>query len=119
MHRAVSNQTGLQHHFYILVKTQLWITRFIAVCGARYSRIFAASPTAMKPMYNQAWKLMYAAGMPATVISDADNPLPRRIALERAQRIAAAGHRVWIEHYRSGQRLYENDREKAYRTASA
>lgn len=65
------------------------------------------------------WNLMYVAGNPdirTKVISNASNPIKRSEALAGAEKIAANGWRVWVEHKDTGKRIFESEIEKSYKT---
>jgi len=68
-------------------------------------------------MSTKVWNLMYALGNTEQVVGDASNPQERKSALEGATVIDKNGWRVWVEHHTTSARLYENEREKAHRTA--
>ena len=69
-------------------------------------------------MNNNVWKLMFISGSATKVVKHAeDRPLPRKVALDKAVAISRNGWRVWIEHYQTGKRLFENDAERSYRLA--
>ncbi|MGA3979019.1 hypothetical protein ACI2UK_24490 [Ralstonia nicotianae] len=70
-------------------------------------------------MSNKVWNLMYALGNTDRIVGDADNPHARRTALEGAAVIDKTGWCVWVEHHKTGERLYEREREKAHREAAA
>jgi hypothetical protein len=68
------------------------------------------------------WNLMYVAGNPgirSKVSANASNPMKRAEALAAAERVAANGWRVWVEHSVNGTRIFESDVEKSYRAASS
>lgn len=58
---------------------------------------------------------MYVLGNTKKVVGDSKNPQSRKTALEGSAVINKNGWRVWIEHHKTGNRLYENEREKAER----
>ncbi|MFC5550310.1 hypothetical protein [Massilia aerilata] len=63
------------------------------------------------------WTLKYVAGNPAMfsrVRTDASGPGRRGEVLEAAEKVAANGWRVWVEHAVSGERIFESEVEKAY-----
>lgn len=70
-------------------------------------------------MTTKVWNLMYALGNTRKVVGDSDNPQSRRSALEGAATIDKNGWRVWIEHHKTGGRIFERDREKAHRESAA
>jgi hypothetical protein len=66
------------------------------------------------------WTLKYVAGNPAMftrVHSDASGPERRSDVLKAAEKVAANGWRVWVEHAVTGERIFESDVEKAYKQA--
>lgn len=66
-------------------------------------------------MTTKVWNLMYALGNTNKVVGDSDNPQSRKSALEGAATIDKNGWRVWIEHHKTGVRIFESDREKTHR----
>lgn len=63
------------------------------------------------------WSLKYVAGNPAMfsrVRTDASGPCRRGEVLEAAEKVAANGWRVWVEHAVTGERIFESDIEKTY-----
>jgi len=61
--------------------------------------------------------LQYVAGSPAMftrVTTDASGPGRRGDMLEAAEKVAANGWRVSVEHTITGERIFESDAEKAY-----
>ncbi|WP_432263348.1 hypothetical protein [Cupriavidus sp. TMH.W2] len=69
-------------------------------------------------MTTKVWNLMYAVGNTGWIVGDASNPQQRKSALEGASVIDKNGWRVWVEHHKTGERLYESEREKAHREAT-
>ncbi|MDF0506622.1 hypothetical protein POK33_38370 [Burkholderia cenocepacia] len=72
-------------------------------------------------MSKRIWNLKYVADNPemfTKVICAADNPRTREVALEDAEKVAKNGWRVWVEHYRTGERIFESEREKLHRVAA-
>ena len=65
-------------------------------------------------MTTKVWNLMYVLGTTGRVVSESGNPQSRKTALAGAGVVDRNGWRVWIEHHRTGKRLYENAREKAH-----
>lgn len=66
------------------------------------------------------WILKYVAGNPAMftrVRTDDSGPGRRGEVLADAEKVAANGWRVWVEHAVTGERIFESDVEKAYRLA--
>jgi hypothetical protein len=66
------------------------------------------------------WILKYVAGNPAMftrVRTDGSGPGRCGEVLRDAEKVAANGWRVWVEHAVSGERIFESDVEKAYRQA--
>ncbi len=64
------------------------------------------------------WSLKYVAGNPAMftrVTTDAAGPGRRGEVLAAAEKVAANGWRVWVEHAVSGERIFESDAEKAHK----
>ncbi|MGJ7524024.1 hypothetical protein ACSFA0_26410 [Variovorax sp. LT1P1] len=73
-------------------------------------------------MSTKVWNLLYVPGNPkifTNVTSNAGNPISRKEALEGAELIAANGWRVWVEHHKTGARIYESDAEVAARAQAA
>lgn len=65
-------------------------------------------------MSNKVWSLKYIVGNPEVstwLAEDASNPQSRASALEGAEKIAANGWRVWVEHHKDGDRIYESPAE--------
>lgn len=62
---------------------------------------------------------MFALGNTSKVVGDSDNPQSRKSALEGAGTIDKNAWRVWIEHHKTGKRLFESDPEKAHRESIA
>ncbi|WP_186168254.1 hypothetical protein [Burkholderia gladioli] len=62
------------------------------------------------------WNLTYALGNTSRIVSDASNPQVRTSALEGAEKIAANGWRVWVEHRKTGERIFESERERAHQS---
>jgi hypothetical protein len=60
------------------------------------------------------WNLMYRMGTVGKVISSADNPLTRKVALDGAAVVTKNGWRVWVEHHASGKIIYRNFAEVEY-----
>lgn len=54
------------------------------------------------------WNLMYALGNTGRMTGDAGNPQRRGQAISGAKKIAENGWRVWVEHSRSGQRIWDS-----------
>ncbi len=73
-------------------------------------------------MNTKVWNVRYLLGKTEQQLGDAGNPHNRRSALEIAQKIAGNGWCVWVEHERSGMRIYESqaetERQGASRTAA-
>lgn len=66
------------------------------------------------------WIIKYVAGNPAMftrVTTDAAGAIKRGEALAGAEKVAANGWRVWVEHAVTGERIFESDVEKAYKQA--
>ena len=66
------------------------------------------------------WILKYVAGNPAMftrVRTDDSGPGRRGEVLEAAEKVAANGWRVWVEHAATGERIFESEVEKAYKQA--
>ena len=57
---------------------------------------------------------MYRKETNGTVISSADNPVTRSVALEGAAVVTKNGWRAWIAHHRSGKVLFQNPAEIAH-----
>jgi nitrogen fixation/metabolism regulation signal transduction histidine kinase len=66
-------------------------------------------------MTTKVWNLMYALGNTGRVMGDAGNPQIRSKALNGAAVIDQNGWRVWVEHNTTKERVFENEREKAFR----
>ncbi|HDR8983194.1 hypothetical protein QZM46_07590 [Burkholderia vietnamiensis] len=66
---------------------------------------------------NKVWNLIYVLGNTDRVMSDADNPQARASALDGAATIDKNGWRVWVEHHRTSERIFESEREKLHRVA--
>lgn len=67
------------------------------------------------------WALKYVAGNPAMftrVRADASGPGRRSEVIEAAEKVAANGWRVWVEHAVTGKRIFESEAEKAYKQAA-
>lgn len=67
------------------------------------------------------WIIKYVAGNPAMffrVTTDAAGAIKRGDALAGAEKVAANGWRVWVEHATTGKRIFESDVEKAYKKAA-
>lgn len=62
---------------------------------------------------------MYALSTTSKVVGDSENPQTRKSAPEGAATIDKNGWRVWIEHHKTGARIFESDREKAHRESAA
>ena len=54
------------------------------------------------------WNLVYQVGNTARIASDADNPQRRASALEGANKIAANGWHVWVEHHVTKKRIFDS-----------
>lgn len=65
-------------------------------------------------MSTKVWNLMYALGNTEKIVGDSENPQTRKRALEGAETITTNGWRVWVEHHVTGNRLYENPKEKLH-----
>lgn len=66
------------------------------------------------------WILKYVAGNPemfTRVRTDDSGPGRRGEVLKDAEKVAANGWRVWVEHAATGERIFESDVEKDYRQA--
>ncbi|MBG0881935.1 hypothetical protein H0X90_34610 [Burkholderia sp. 9775_39] len=61
------------------------------------------------------WNLTYALGNTSRIVGDASNPQARTSAIKGAEKIAGNGWRVWVEHHKTGERIFESQSEKAYR----
>lgn len=66
-------------------------------------------------MSNKVWHLMYVGGHGNAPVCYSVHPLSRRDALRYIDRISQSGARIWVEHYKTGMRLFENAQEKAHR----
>lgn len=67
------------------------------------------------------WNLKYVAGNPAMFIrvsTDASGLGRRSDVLKAAEKIAANGWRVWVEHAVTGECIFESEAEKAHRQAA-
>jgi hypothetical protein len=68
------------------------------------------------------WSLKYIAGNPELfkqVRTDADSPGRRSEVLQAAEKVAANGWRVWVEHVSTGKRIFESEVEKKYKNAAS
>jgi hypothetical protein len=65
-------------------------------------------------MTTKVWNLMYVLGNTGRITGEATNPQSRKTALDGAAVVDRNGWRVWVEHHKTGKRLYENAREKAF-----
>ncbi|WP_150119031.1 hypothetical protein [Massilia sp. NR 4-1] len=66
------------------------------------------------------WIIKYVVGNPAMfsrVTTDASGAIKRGEALAGAEKVAANGWRVWIEHAVTGKRIFESDAEKGPQTS--
>lgn len=73
-------------------------------------------------MSKKVWNLLYVAGNPALftrITKDASSPLSRAEALSDAEKLAANGWRVWVEHVDRPERIFESYHEIAYRSGQA
>lgn len=70
-------------------------------------------------MSTRVWNLLYRAGTANRVISSADNPVTRKVALDGAAVVTKNGWRVWVEHHTTGAILYQNPAEQAYQQTLA
>ena len=71
-------------------------------------------------MSKKIWNLMYVAGSPtmfSRVTANASNPMSRADALAAAEKVAANGWRVWVEHHARPERIFESQAEKDYKAA--
>ncbi|AZG12044.1 MULTISPECIES: hypothetical protein [Cupriavidus] len=68
-------------------------------------------------MSTKVWNVMYMLGNTARIVGDAGNPQARKSALHVAAVIDKNGWRVWVEHHKTGKRLFESEREKTHREA--
>lgn len=69
----------------------------------------------------EVWIIKYVAGNPAMftrVTTDAAGAIMRGDALAGAEKVAANGWRVWVEHAVSRERIFESDVEKACKQAA-
>jgi len=64
-------------------------------------------------MTTKAWNVNYLLGNTSRQMGDAGNPHTRKTALDLAKVIAKNGWCVWVEHERSGLRIYESEQETA------
>ncbi|MFP3637636.1 hypothetical protein [Paraburkholderia sp. SIMBA_054] len=62
---------------------------------------------------------MYALGNAQRIVGDADNPHLGKSTLEGAAVIDKNGWRIWVDHHITGERVYENGRERAHRADQA
>jgi len=68
------------------------------------------------------WSLKYIAGNPemfTQVRTDAAGPGRRSEVLQAAEKVAANGWRVWVEHVSTGKRIFESEVEKKYKNAAS
>lgn len=66
------------------------------------------------------WNHMFVAGNPKMfkkVRSSSENPMLRSEALEDAKMAGDKGWRSWVEHSVTGERIYESETEKAFKSA--
>lgn len=73
-------------------------------------------------MSKKVWNLLYVAGNPALftrITKDATSPLSRAEALTAAEKVAANGWRVWVEHVERTERIFESYHEIAYQSGQA
>ncbi|MBR8426176.1 hypothetical protein [Burkholderia cenocepacia] len=71
-------------------------------------------------MSKKVWNLMYVAGNPVMftrVTAYADNPLSRTEAIAAAEKVAANGWRVWVEHQARPERIFESKAEKDHKAS--
>ena len=68
-------------------------------------------------MKQAVWNLFYEVGNTGRVVSDASNPQRRTVVLEGARVVSANGWRVWVEHCKTGKRVFESQQEVAHREA--
>lgn len=71
-------------------------------------------------MPKKAWNLMYVVGHPAKLTratADAENPLSRAVTLAAAERLAANGWRVGIEHRARPERIFESKAEMEHKAS--
>lgn len=64
---------------------------------------------------NRVWNLMYVRGNTGRVVGDGANPQDRTGALAGAATIAGNGWQVWVEHEKTGKRIFESANEVAHR----
>lgn len=67
------------------------------------------------------WILRWVAGNPAMstrVRTEECTPCRRGVTLKAAEKVAANGWRVWVEHAVTAERIFESEAEKAYRQAA-
>ena len=70
-------------------------------------------------MPQKIWNLMYVAGNPALfsrMIAAAGNPMSRSAALAAGETVQANGWRAWVEHCRSGARIFESHAERQFQS---
>lgn len=68
-------------------------------------------------MGTKIWNLKYVAGNTGRLFADASNPQRRAEALAAASQVAANGWRAWVEHHKTGARIFESDREREHQRA--
>ena len=68
---------------------------------------------------NKVWNLKYALGNTERIVNDASNPQSKQSALDGAQVVNRNGWRVWVEHNETGERIFESQREKDHKAATA
>lgn len=73
----------------------------------------------MSTKTTKVWNLMYRMGTVGRVISSADNPVTRKVALEGAAVVTKNGWRVWVEHHTTGKIIHQNPAEVAYQKSIA
>jgi hypothetical protein len=59
------------------------------------------------------WNLKYHLGNTGRVMDSSENPMLRAAAMEAAGVVSANGWRAWVEHRRSGVRIFESPTEMA------
>lgn len=68
---------------------------------------------------NRIWNLVYVLGNTPRVVGDAANPQDRSGSINGAEHVAKNGWRVWVEHHKTGERIYESEAEKAHKAHQA
>lgn len=60
-------------------------------------------------MNTKVWNLMYALGNTGKITGDSANPQRRSDAIAGAREISKNGWTVWVEHYKTGKRIWSSE----------